>query len=210
MALRDVLFFNSAGNLEAGTTPLLNERVTSSSPSDKEILQYDGTNSEWVLVSGANAIALDGKSLSFGTLSTGDVIYYDGTNWTNGTLGGGLQFSGGSLSVKEGDGITTDVSGNLTIDKGPGLKFNGGVLEVDTGNGVTFNGDSLEIATGAGLTFNGSSVEIDAGNGLTFNGNVLEVAPGADPGDVTPNDFQDVADRLNDLLQALRDANLIV
>lgn len=115
MALRDVLFENSSGNLERGTTPLLNERVTTSSPGDKQMLQYDGTNSVWALVDGANAVSLDGVDLLFGGLSDGDVICYDGTNWTNGTPGDGLQSSGGTLSVKAGDGIDVS-SGDVAID----------------------------------------------------------------------------------------------
>lgn len=180
MAIRDVLFENSAGNFERGPTPLLNKRVTTSSPVDKQMLQYDETNSEWTLVNGSNADSLSGTSLAFGSLSSGDVICYDGTNWTNGTLGDGLAFSGGTLSVKLGDGVTTDASGNLTLDRGLGLIMTGGTLEVD------------------------------AGDGLTFNGNALAVAPGADPGDlINPNGFQDVADKLNQLLQELRAAKLI-
>lgn len=99
----------------------------------------------------ADATKIQGKSITIGTQSTGEVLGWDGTNWVNVALGTGLQYDVGELSVDPT---------NLVSD---GLEVTGGEILVKTGDGLMIDStsgavkvdpaaDLTDLSTGAALS----------------------------------------------------------
>lgn len=185
-------------------------------------------------VASCDADSLDGVSVDLGSLSSGDLLGYDGTNITNVTVGSGLQNTSSDLSVNladlAGDGLT-DATGDLAIELGPGVMTSGGALTIQVGNGLMLDGNALAckildlagagleeeagtgaltIMTGDGIAVGASGVTINAGTGLTFNGTQLVIDPAADPGNLNGSEpLADVITKINDLLDSLRTAGFL-
>jgi hypothetical protein len=86
----------------------LGDVVITGTPSNGQVLKYNGTN--WVngtdSTGGGGATALDGLTdvIITGTPTTGQVLKYDGTNWVNGTDATG---SGSNLTTRDTAAGTT-------------------------------------------------------------------------------------------------------
>ncbi len=171
-------------------------------------LTLDG-NSVEVEVNGAAAMAVDSSGLAVVLSSTtGPGLAFDGTD------GGltidlasnpGLEFSGGNLIAKVGDGLDLDGTGiivdvtdfidtsygltennndiriNLAADEG--LYFNGGALavEIEADKGISVGADGLAAVAGDGIDIDASGIAVDVTDvidtnyGLTEDSNNIQI-----------------------------------
>jgi len=91
--------------------------------------------------------------------NSGLTLSTDGLSINPNSIGYGLSFSGGTLSV----------TGNFGINTGSGLTYSGNTYSVNLGinSGLTFSGTSVIIQIGSGLTLSNGSL---ASTGLVSNG----------------------------------------
>jgi hypothetical protein len=122
----------------------LTDVVITGTPSNGQVLKYDGTN--WVngtdaTGGGGSATTLDELTdvVITGTPSTGQVLKFNGTNWVNGTdnVGGG---GGGATVLDE----LTDVVITGTPTTGQVLKYDGTNWANDTDSGGATTLDELD------------------------------------------------------------------
>jgi len=97
-------------------------------------------------------------------------------------VGAGLKTDSGTDTVvpQIGQGVNVDISGNITLNLGPGLVFSSNALTQLLGNGLTFNGsNAVQANLGNGLTASGGPITLNLGNGLAMNGGAVQVNAGS-------------------------------
>ena len=117
-----------------------------------------------------NNISIGGATLDVSSLASGDVLYYNGTNWINEALG---QFGVSGISGN----TTAYLVGNVELKSGSGISISQSSPDITIGNtGVlSLQGDTgaLNLTANSGISISGLGIGIDFGGAYTWTAEQL-------------------------------------
>lgn len=143
----------------------LNYNATLTTTSGDLGINLGNANTWGALQTFGNNISIGGATLDIASLTSGDVLYYNGTNWINEALssfgvsgigGNTTSYLIGDVKLVEGSGITISQSSpDITI-------ANAGVLSLQGDTGA------LSLTANSGISISGLGIGIDFGGAYTW------------------------------------------
>lgn len=129
--------------------------VSSTAPSDGQALVWSNANQSWepgtVTATGGNVAVEDLTNVVLTSLTTGEVLQYNGTNWVNTTLVEDFSVTDGTNSLTVTDGYT------LTMDGGTGIDVS--VSSQSTRVQISLNATTDLVAEGTNQYFTTARVD---------------------------------------------------
>jgi len=134
-----------ASGIQAADVPVLNQNTTGTAAGFTGSLSGDVTGTQNATVIADNAV--DGSDIQLGSDATGDIMYYNGTDWARlaaGTTGKFLKANGAAAPSWADDNNTTYTAGT-GISISTNTINNTGVLSLTAGTGISISGSSGNV-----------------------------------------------------------------
>ena len=188
-----ILFTGGTDDTIGGTTPAA-RNIISGNTSEDVLLEYASTSGNVVegnfiglTASGTSTLsstAADGVNISnsYGNIIGGTAA--GAGNVIGGQIGDGIQVSGSSYNLVEGNFVGTDPTGTIALgNSGPGILIQNSSLSNTIGGTAAGAGNTIAFNTGAGVVVGNYSGDPSTGNAILSNAIYGNGALGIDLGD---------------------------